>query len=249
MSNDEKKRIDVLLVELGLVKSRTLSRKLIESGAVRLKNKIFKEANEKVAVTPDIKNEISISKSNLTQYVSRGGIKLEAALEKTKFSPADLAVLDVGISTGGFTDCLLQKGAKHIVGVDVGHGQLHDSLKNHPRLEAFEGINARNFQLDRTFDLAVIDVSFISLTQVLESTVRHVKSGGHILALVKPQFELNPKSLNPAGVVKDPAMYAEVEQKVREKSESLELKILSYFPCEITGGDGNQEFFIFLKKN
>jgi 23S rRNA (cytidine1920-2'-O)/16S rRNA (cytidine1409-2'-O)-methyltransferase len=247
MSENEKKRIDQLLVELGLVKSRTLSSKLIGSGAVSYKGKKITVPSEKILVTESIASEITIVQSDLTKYVSRGGLKLEGAIKRLKLSVNDLEVLDIGISTGGFTDCLLQNGAKHITGVDVGHGQLHESLKGHKRVKAIEGVNAKNFDLEQSFDLAVIDVSFISLSQVLESAKKHVKAGGKILALVKPQFEVGPKNLNTKGVVKNESLYKEVEDKIRSRAKELSLKVSAYFKCDVIGGDGNQEFFILLE--
>jgi len=184
-------------------------------------------------------------------------LKLEGALDHLKFSVQDLEALDVGISTGGFTDCLLQRGVQHVVGVDVGHEQLHPSLKTNSRLVSIEGVNAR--ELDRhpdvlrnkpesDWDLIVVDVSFISLTLILPALKAVLRSGGHILALVKPQFEVGPEGLGKGGLVKDQSLYAQVEEKIRQKCLELDLTVRDYLQSPIEGKDGNREFFVFAQK-
>jgi 23S rRNA (cytidine1920-2'-O)/16S rRNA (cytidine1409-2'-O)-methyltransferase len=159
--------------------------------------------------------------------------------------------LDVGQSTGGFTDCLLQRGATKVVGVDVGHGQLHARLREDERVEAIEGVNARALSPDdlgedgeSRFDLVVGDLSFISLTLVLPAVVPFLAADGHLLMLVKPQFELQPGQVGKGGIVRDEAMYAVVEKRLRDACEALALRVLQWFDSPIAGGDGNREFFI-----
>jgi len=170
---------------------------------------------------------------------------------------ANLQVLDVGISTGGFSDCLLQKGAAQILGVDVGHGQLHSSLVHHPRLKHLEGLNAREIDQNPEvkalmpeggFDLIVMDVSFISISLIIPKLSPLLKAGGHLLSLVKPQFEVGHKGLGKGGLVKDPGLYSVVEDKVRSLCQSSGMSVKDYFNSPIEGKDGNREFFIFAQK-
>ena len=162
-----------------------------------------------------------------------------------------LHCLDVGQSTGGFTDCLLQQGAAHVVGIDVGHGQLHERIRADARVTAIEKVNARALEVDdlvdveRTdFDLIVGDLSFISQTLVLPAVVPFLADTGHLLMLVKPQFELQPGQVGKGGIVRDAAMYTVVEARLREACEALDLRVLQWFDSPIEGGDGNREFFI-----
>jgi Predicted rRNA methylase len=155
--------------------------------------------------------------------------------------------LDVGQSTGGFTDCLLQHGAARVTGVDVGHGQLHDKLRHDPRVRVFEKRNARALQAGEVgsgFDLVTGDLSFISLTLVLPALVPLLAPGGRLLMLAKPQFELQPAQLGKGGLVRDPALYPVVEQRLRECCASLGLEVVGWFDSPIAGGDGNREFFL-----
>jgi len=159
--------------------------------------------------------------------------------------------LDVGQSTGGFTDCLLQHGAAQVTGVDVGHGQLHEKLRRDPRVVAIEKLNARELRADQVggdFDLVVGDLSFISLTLVLPALVPLVKPGGCLLMLVKPQFELQPGQIGKGGLVQEPALHAQVEQRIRAACAALGLEVDGYFPSAIAGGDGNREFFVLASR-
>jgi 23S rRNA (cytidine1920-2'-O)/16S rRNA (cytidine1409-2'-O)-methyltransferase len=239
---------------MGLAPSRTRAQDLIKGGSVTVNGKQTTTVSHSV----DENSEIKIQDSQLTRFVSRGGLKLEGVLDQLGFSVQNLEVLDVGISTGGFTDCLLQRGARHVVGVDVGHEQLHSSLRTNSRLVSIEGVNAR--ELDRHsdvlknkptpgWDLIVVDVSFISLTLVLPALKAVLRSGGHILALVKPQFEVGPEGLGKGGVVKDPSLYAQVEEKIRQKCLELDLTVRDYLQSSIEGKDGNREFFICIQKD
>ena len=197
--------------------------------------------------------ELELSDAAEARYVSRGGLKLEGALTVTGLDPRGRRCLDVGQSTGGFTDCLLQRGAEHVVGVDVGHGQLHARVREDARVTAVEGVNARTLSAeawedaapdDAEFGLIVSDLSFISLTLVLPALVPFLAPGGDMLMLVKPQFELQPGQVGKHGIVRDPALYDVVEQRLRAACADLELHVKAWFDSPIAGGDGNREFFI-----
>lgn len=196
--------------------------------------------------------ELAVLDDAQTRYVSRGGLKLEGALRTTAWDLTGWRCLDVGQSTGGFTDCLLQHGAAQVVGLDVGHGQLHPSLQQDPRVVCIEGLNARSVEpLDpripkaaQGFDLLVGDVSFISLTLVLPALVPMLKADGRLLMLVKPQFELQPQHIGKGGIVRDDALYPVVEQRLRQCCDELGLRVQAWLDSPITGGDGNREFFI-----
>lgn len=190
-------------------------------------------------------------KSRGDKYVSRGGSKLEGALDDLAVRAKGFRVLDVGASTGGFTDCLLQRGAREIVTVDVGYGQLHWRLRQDPKVKVLERTNARYLTPDQAgdpFDLAVIDVSFISLTLILPAVRDLVKAGGKILALVKPQFEVGREKVGRGGVVRDPALQAEAVADVAAASLKLGLEVLGSAPSRLKGPKGNQEHFILLRR-
>jgi 23S rRNA (cytidine1920-2'-O)/16S rRNA (cytidine1409-2'-O)-methyltransferase len=246
-------RADQLLVERGLAASRSQAVRLI-AGGMR-----WRDAGTSDAWRPVVKNrdevpesaELELDDAAEARYVSRGGLKLEGALAVSGVEPSGKLCLDVGQSTGGFTDCLLQRGATKVVGVDVGHGQLHAKLREDERVEAIEGVNARALSPDdlgengeSQFDLIVGDLSFISLTLVLPAVVLFLADDGHLLVLVKPQFELQPGQVGKGGIVRDESMYAVVEKRLRDACEALELRVLQWFDSPIAGGDGNREFFI-----
>ncbi|MBT2334294.1 TlyA family RNA methyltransferase [Variovorax paradoxus] len=250
-------RADQLLVERGLAASRSQAVRLI-AGGMR-----WRDAGTADAWRPVAKNrdevpesaELELDDAAEARYVSRGGLKLEGALAASGVSAVGKLCLDVGQSTGGFTDCLLQGGAAKVVGVDVGHGQLHPRLREDERVVAIEGINARALSPDDLqeegeepselrFDLIVGDLSFISLTLVLPAVVPFLAHDGHLLVLVKPQFELQPGQVGKGGIVRDASMYAVVEKRLRDACEALELRVLRWFDSPIAGGDGNREFFI-----
>lgn len=253
-----KKRLDLFLVEKFQVTSRTKAQDLIKSGSVW----IFEKDQWHQALTPSLQvdehNQIEIRSSELDRFVSRGGLKLEGALRHLQLSVHGLDVLDVGMSTGGFTDCLLHYGAHQVVGVDVGHAQLHPKLQGLSRVIAIEGVNARELHENLSvlakkpqegWPLVVVDVSFISLTLVLPAITQVLAPKGSIVALVKPQFEVGPEGLGKGGVVKDASLYIEVEKKIRQKCLELNLSVRDYFNSSIEGKDGNREFFIWAQKN
>jgi 23S rRNA (cytidine1920-2'-O)/16S rRNA (cytidine1409-2'-O)-methyltransferase len=245
------RRLDMAMVAMGLAPSRTHAQVLIRAGKVEVReNGAFKSVTKPsrlihAALTAD---DIRVTSSELSQFVSRGGLKIQGALRHLQLQVGGLRVLDVGISTGGFSDCLLQAGATEVIGIDVGHGQLHPSLKS--RVTLYEGVNARDLITfaplqGQLFDLVVVDVSFISLGLVLPSLPSFLKPDGRLLALVKPQFEAT--SLNKKGVVKDVSEYVRLNRQVGVWCEQLHLRQLDYFSSSIEGSDGNQEFFLYAQ--
>lgn len=246
-------RLDLLLVEKKLAHSRSHAQELIDAGQVFLiqgdKKVLLMKPSQKLAENVDIYVELGPA----NRFVSRGGLKLEGALQKVQLSVQNLNVLDIGISTGGFTDCLLQQGAANVLGVDVGHGQLSSALINHPRLQLKEGVNARQISQDaevssRKYDLIVMDVSFISVTLIIPELAILLKDSGHLLSLIKPQFEVGAEGLGKGGIVKDTSLYAEVERKVTTCCQNHGFSVLSFFESPIVGKEGNREFFIFARK-
>lgn len=252
----EKKRIDIALVEWGFLESRNKAQSAIEEGLVFLKDQKLTKSNQEIDFTPDTKKSIRVESGQTTKYVSRGGTKMEGALKKTSLNVSGMRVLDVGLSTGGFSDCLLQKGVSEIVGIDVGHKQIHASLTTHPKLKSFEGLHVKNLSkeffknegLGDEFDLIVCDVSFIPLRNVLPFAAPFLKAGGTALFLVKPQFEVSRDDLGKGGIVKDESLFQRVEKLIKSLFVESHFDVLDYFESSITGTDGNQEFFIYAKK-
>jgi 23S rRNA (cytidine1920-2'-O)/16S rRNA (cytidine1409-2'-O)-methyltransferase len=248
-------RADQLLVERGLAASRSQAQRLIASG-VRWRMPHVGDGRWKaVAKNGDElpqAAELELLDTAETRYVSRGGLKLAGALASAGLDVRGWGCLDVGQSTGGFTDCLLQQGAARVVGVDVGHGQLHETLRGDPRVRALEKVNARELtreQVGGDFQLVTGDLSFISLTLVLPALAPLLKPGGHLLMLAKPQFELQPGQVGKGGIVRDAALYAEVERKLRGACEACGLRVAGWWGSAIAGGDGNREFFIHATKD
>ena len=297
-------RIDQLLVQRGLASTRSQAQRLIADGVEWLNLQTWKRVVKNGDEVPESAN-LRLLDDSEARYVSRGGLKLEAALKQVGLSVDGLRCMDVGQSTGGFTDCLLKSGAQSVVGVDVGSAQLHPSLREDPRVLCVESVNARTmsaadliaayagstgaegqFDLENDegdfdddqddlgdddtgvmptgdeapavelpaefapeFDLVVGDLSFISQTLVLPAVVPMLKAGGTLLTLVKPQFELQPGQVGKGGIVRDPAMYAIVEQRLRDTCAALDLTVTAWFDSPIAGGDGNREFFICATKN
>lgn len=245
-------RIDLLLVESGAAPSRTAAQNLIDAGRVLVDGKVVTKASQKyppgtaISVTPDPAD----------RFVSRGGLKMQGALETSGLDVTGFKALDVGQSTGGFTDCLLQCGAEQVVGVDVGHGQLHPRMMEDSRVVFFEGVNARALEHEtllqanggEPFDVMVCDVSFISLELVLPSALPLIRPGGWLLSLVKPQFEVGREGLGRGGIVRDPQLYHGVQQKITTLVNRLGFTVIQWFDSPIKGGDGNHEFFVFARK-
>jgi len=245
-------RVDQLLVDSGLAASRTAAQRLIAAGRVSWSGGIVK----KPALDLASETTLTVASDPADRFVSRGGLKLAGALVETGISVSGKRCLDVGQSTGGFSDCLLQASAGQVVGVDVGHGQLSRRLFGEPRLTAIEGVNCRSLiaaDLGENcpaggFDLIVGDVSFISMTLILPQLPALLAAGGDILILIKPQFEVGPENIGKGGIVRDPALYGKVENKLRQRAADLGLTVRAWLDSPITGGDGNREFFIWLNK-
>jgi 23S rRNA (cytidine1920-2'-O)/16S rRNA (cytidine1409-2'-O)-methyltransferase len=247
-------RADQLLVGQGLAPTRSAAQRLIQNGAAEWASPtgwaVLKKAGEDLPETAQLR----VTNDAELRYVSRGGLKLEGALKHTGFDVTDHTALDVGQSTGGFTDCLLARGVRRVVGIDVGHGQLHARLQADERVTALEGVHVRELDALRPhaptggFTLIVGDLSFISMVGSLPELLPWLESHGHLLLLVKPQFELGPKALDKRGLVKDETDYPRLEGRVRLACTALGLKVLDYFDSPITGGDGNREFFLWASR-
>lgn len=240
-----RRRLDVLLVERGLAQSRQRALGLILAGKVWVNGERITKAGSLLPVNCAIK----IVGRDIP-YVSRGGIKLEAALRSFNVDVTGLTCLDVGASTGGFTDCLLKHGAKHVTAVDVGYGQLHWKLRSDPRVKVIERTNIRHLDtgaLSGRVDLACIDVSFISLKIVVPGVLKFVKRPGHIICLVKPQFEVGKGLVGKGGVVRDPALHEAVIEDLSRTFKGLDLCVLGVMPSPILGPKGNQEFLMYLE--
>ena len=247
-------RADQLLVERGLANSRSQAQRLIAAGVDwRVGQQAWQRIDKNGAMLPQ-DAELLLKDDAETRYVSRGGLKLEGALRATGLQVKGWTCLDVGQSTGGFTDCLLQQGAAHVTGVDVGHGQLHPRLHADPRVVCIEHCNARELSLAQCgqahgFALIVADLSFISLTLVLPALTTLLSEQGQMLLLVKPQFELQATDIGKGGLVQDPAKYVQVEERLRSSAQDVGLQVAHWLPSVITGGDGNHEFFIHLRNS
>lgn len=284
-------RADLFLVEHGFATTRSQAQRLIGSG-VQWRVLVEGEVTpmwKRVAKNGDeipASAELQVLDNTEAKYISRGGLKLEGALKATKLKVAGLRCLDIGQSTGGFTDCLLQNGAAQVVGVDVGHGQLHATMRADERVVCIEGVNARSLTADDLaehyrravhiknggedfddkgldevgddesdedgfnplFDFLTGDLSFISLTLVLPAVARLLKADGHLLMLVKPQFELQPGQIGKGGIVRDPVHFEFVEKRLRDTCAEVGVDVLGWMDSAIEGGDGNREFFIHGKK-
>jgi 23S rRNA (cytidine1920-2'-O)/16S rRNA (cytidine1409-2'-O)-methyltransferase len=241
----KRSRLDLVLAERGLFPSRTAAAQAVRAGHVRL------GADGPVALRPsqDVAPDQAIEVIGTRPFVSRGGIKLSNALERLDLDVTGLDCLDVGASTGGFTDCLLQHGASAVTSLDVAYGQIDQSMRDDPRVTVIERLNARALlpaDLDRSPGLAVIDVSFISLTKVIEPVVAALAPEGELLAMVKPQFELGRQRVGRGGVVRDPADRCEAVVSVADWCRSIGLTLLGVSPTGLPGPKGNLETFLHL---
>jgi 23S rRNA (cytidine1920-2'-O)/16S rRNA (cytidine1409-2'-O)-methyltransferase len=242
-----RRRLDSLLAERGLAPSRTSAADSVRAGRVRL------GASGARATKPGqlVADDAELVVDDPPRYVSRGGVKLENALRALDVRVAGRDCLDVGASTGGFTDCLLQHGAKRVIALDVAYGQLDWRLRQDPRVHVIERANARNLRpgdLPWTPQLATIDVSFISLAKVLPGAAEALPSDGEILALVKPQFELNRRRVGKGGVVRDPADRREALVAVARAAEALGLSVRGFASSGLPGPKGNRESFVWLAR-
>ena len=243
-------RADALLVERGLYPSRTRAQAAIEAGRVSADGVVVHKSSH--LLLPHA--HIVIAPDEAERFASRGGLKLAGALAHCGLDVSGRVCLDVGQSTGGFTDCLLQAGAARVVGVEVGHGQLDPKLANDARCVTLEGVNARDLDAAQLgghhppggFDLIVCDASFISLGLLMPRWPALLAPHGEILALVKPQFEVGPKGLGKGGIVRDTTLYLDVETRLRTLAAECGLAVRDWFDSPIAGGDGNHEFFLWM---
>lgn len=239
-------RIDKLLVDRGLASSRTKAQALVMSGVVLVDEQLVNKSSE--TFLPDAVIRLRDGDDAAARYVGRGGLKLQAALREFHLDVKGFVCLDVGASTGGFTDCLLQHGANRVIAVDVGHNQLDWKLRSDPRVESREGVNARYLKpqdFDVKFDLATIDVAFISATMILPAVAPLLNGHGRIVTLIKPQFEVGKGEVGKGGIVKDPAKHRRVVEEVNRVAEELGLSVQGVVQSPIQGADGNIEFLAF----
>lgn len=250
-------RLDLLLVAQQLASTRTQAQQMLSKGRVHL----FKNGDWLPVSKPSLKlpeaSRLQVTASDEDRYVARSAFKLEALLLKTSLDISGWTVLDIGQSTGGFTDCVLQAGVSQVVGLDVGQQQLHPRLKDEPRVTCLEKVNARYLEpiqlsdqgLPILYDLLVMDVSFISQTLILPRLPTLLKEGGWLMSLVKPQFEVGKEKVGKKGIVRDPSLYKEVEQSICSQLEGLGLEVKTWITSPIKGGDGNQEFLVAAQKS
>jgi 23S rRNA (cytidine1920-2'-O)/16S rRNA (cytidine1409-2'-O)-methyltransferase len=237
-------RLDQALVAQGLVPSRQRAQAMVRAGLVRVAGEVADRPDQMVDPT------VNIDLEHAKAYVSRGGDKLAGALDAFGIDPAGRVCLDVGASTGGFTDVLLQRGAAGVIAVDVGYGQLAWSLRQDPRVTLLERVNIRHLdRLPIPADLAVIDVSFISLRLVLPRVRELLSPPGDVVALVKPQFEVGKGAVGKGGVVRDPAQHGQVLGELRQFAQESGYEIAAEIPSPILGAKGNREFFLYLRRN
>ena len=241
----KKSRIDNLLVARGFFESRESAQRAIMAGEVRVGDRTIAKSSELIEV------DAPVSVAQGRQYASRGAHKLAGALDFFHVDVRNKVALDIGASTGGFTDCLLQRGAAKVYAVDVGRGQLAWKIRNEPRVVVMEKLNARFLtreHIAELVDLCTIDVSFISLTLILPRAFELITPDGMILALIKPQFELRREDVGRGGIVRDPVLHEKAQQKIVNFVESGGRRVVGLVPSTITGADGNQEFFICIRK-
>jgi 23S rRNA (cytidine1920-2'-O)/16S rRNA (cytidine1409-2'-O)-methyltransferase len=241
----KKLRLDQLLVGKGLFPSREQARRAIMAGVVTIGTRIAAKPSEL------LDEQAAITLEPARKYVGRGALKLEAALEHFNIDVRGKTALDIGASTGGFTDCMLQRGAEKVYAVDVGHGQLDWKLRNDQRVIVLEKINARSLSREHVperVDVCVIDVSFISLTLILPNAFDLITSTGVILALIKPQFELQRSEVGKGGIVRDQDLHQKAQDKIVAFVKHLGHSVTGVVPSTIKGTDGNQEFFACMRK-
>jgi 23S rRNA (cytidine1920-2'-O)/16S rRNA (cytidine1409-2'-O)-methyltransferase len=242
-----KERLDKILVDRGLVQSRERARALILAGEVLVDGKMVDKAGEMI----DTSAEVALGGKGIP-YVSRGGLKLERALDEFRIDITGKVAMDVGASTGGFTDCLLQRGARKVYAVDVGYGQLDIKLRSDPRVVNIERQNIRYLEggaIPEPVDIATIDVSFISLLKVIPKVMEFVKKDGEVIALIKPQFEVGKGEVGKGGVVRDEAKQMEVVKKIETFCKETGLDVIGVVESPILGPKGNREFLIYLRKS
>lgn len=240
-------RLDLFLFESGLVSSRTEAKNFILEGAVSVLGKVIKKPS--FEVEPETA-DVSVDKSS-KKYASRAGLKLEAALDRFSISPSGMCALDIGASSGGFTDCLLERGAAHVIAVDSGYGQLVERLREDSRVTVFENYNARYMSpedFDVKPDMAVMDVSFISATYIIPAVAKVLSGGGIFVCLIKPQFEVGKTHLGKGGIVKSEKLRRSAVDSVTSCAISVGFSLIGIIESPIKGGDGNVEYLAYFKK-
>ncbi len=241
-----KTRADLLLVQLGLAPSRERARALVLAGKVFVGERRIEKAGDLVATGAAL-----VVRGDDLPYVSRGGVKLAGALDAFAIDPTGRVVADIGASTGGFTDCVLSRGAVRVYAIDVGYGQLHEKLRKDARVVVMERTNARHLKegdLPEAIDLVLVDASFIGLDKLLPAAKLLLRDGGEIVALVKPQFEVGKGAVGKRGVVRDPAVRAAAIDRVQHDAEALGLEVLGRADSTLAGPEGNLEAFLWLRK-
>ncbi|WP_136065586.1 TlyA family RNA methyltransferase [Modicisalibacter radicis] len=253
-------RLDQLLLALGLARSRTRAQRLIRHGRVTLEDAPGRPLTKPGEKLPD-DSRLVVAADAEERYVSRAGLKLEALLDTLDLRLDGRLVLDVGQSTGGFTDCALARGAAHVIGVEVGHDQLDPALRGAARVTCIEGLNARAMAGDARLlaaiadcaplrpSVAVMDVSFISQTLIVPQLAQLLATGGELLSLVKPQFEVGPGNVDPRGIVTDTRLYAGVEARLRTCCAEQGFAVEAWRESPIRGGDGNREFLLHARRH
>ena len=238
-----RKRADVLLTELGLAESREQAQTMIMEGLV------FAPSGRVMKASSAVPEDAPLEVRGTLPYVSRGGVKLAHALETFGLDVTGQVALDVGASTGGFTDCLLQNGATQVYAVDVGYGQIHQRLREHPQVAVLEKVNARHpFDLPQLVDIITLDVSFISLQLVIPAVLSHLKPQHFLVALVKPQFEAQKGEVGRGGVIRDPLVHTRILGNTIHWTSQQDLRVCHLCASPIQGDAGNQEFFLLLQK-
>src|SRR5947208_15538550 len=241
----KKLRLDQLLVGRGLFPSREQARRAILAGEISVATRLADKPSEL------LDEQTAIAVKPTRKYVGRGALKLESALDYFDIDLEGKTALDIGASTGGFTDCMLQRGIEKVYAVDVGYGQLDWKLRNNPRVSVLEKVNARSLsreQIPELVDICVIDVSFISLTLVLPNAFDLITSTGVILTLIKPQFELQRSDVRKGGIVRAPTLHQKAQDKIVAFVTQLGHVVTAVVPSAIKGADGNQEFFACMRK-
>ena len=242
-------RIDKLLVERGLAESRTKAQALVMAGVVLVDEQRVAKPSDSVSSNAEIR--IKGGDDPASRYVGRGGLKLETALREFEINVEGFTCLDVGASTGGFTDCLLRHGARKVIAVDVGHNQIDWRLRTDARVEVREGINARHLKPDdfqEKFPLVVMDVSFISATKIMPAIVPLLTETGLLVTLIKPQFEVGRGEVGKGGIVREPQKHARVIEEVNGAAKELGLRVRKVIESPIRGADGNIEFLALYEK-
>ncbi|MDY3846145.1 MAG: TlyA family RNA methyltransferase [Eubacteriales bacterium] len=238
-------RLDVYLTDRGYVKSRTSAQRLIEGGYVSVDGKVIVKSSYQT------EESAAVSVFDNTEYVSRGGYKLMGAIDAFGIEVKDKVAVDIGASSGGFTDCLLQNGAKFVYAIDSGKGQLAEKISSDARVESRESVNARYISkndFDRKIDIAVMDVSFISQTLILPAVFDILETGGELVSLIKPQFEVGRGGVGKNGIVKDEKNRVMAKNKVCQFAKELGFDLIGITESPIKGGDGNTEYLAYFKK-